>query len=71
MARALIDLAESAVPGLKHAVRYVEVGTPLTVEHYTSHEGGCFYGLPLTPERFHADLGTPSTPITNLIRTCE
>ena len=69
MARALIDLAESAVPGLKHAVRYVEVGTPLTVEHYTSHEGGCFYGLPLTPERFHADLGTPSTPITNLILT--
>lgn len=69
MARALIDLAESAVPGLKHAVRYVEVGTPLTVEHYTSHTDGCFYGLPLTPERFHADLGTPSTPITNLILT--
>ena len=69
MARALIDLAESAVPGLKDAVRYVEVGTPLTVEHYTSHEGGCFYGLPLTPERFHADLDTPSTPITNLILT--
>ena len=69
IARALIDLAESAVPGLTDAVRYVEVGTPLTVEHYTSHEGGCFYGLPLTPERFHADLGTPSTPITNLILT--
>ncbi len=69
MARALIDLAESAVPGLKDAVRYVEVGTPLTVEHYTSHALGCFYGLPLTPERFHADLGTPSTPITNLILT--
>lgn len=69
MARGLIDLADTAIPGLKDAVRYVEVGTPLTVEHYTSHEGGCFYGLPLTPERFHADLGTPSTPITNLILT--
>lgn len=69
MARALIDLAESAVPGLTDAVQYVEVGTPLTVEHYTSHARGCFYGLPLTPERFHADLGTPSTPITNLILT--
>lgn len=69
MARALIDLAESAVPGLKDAVRYVEVGTPLTVEHYTSHTDGCFYGLPLTPKRFHADLDTPSTPITNLILT--
>ena len=69
MARGLIGLADTAIPGLKDAVRYVEVGTPLTVEHYTSHEGGCFYGLPLTPERFHADLGTPSTPITNLILT--
>lgn len=69
MARGLIGLADTAIPGLTDAVRYVEVGTPLTVEHFTSHEGGCFYGLPLTPERFHADLGTPSTPITNLILT--
>ena len=69
MARGLIGLADTAIPGLTDAVRYVEVGTPLTVEHFTSHEGGCFYGLPLTPERFHAGLGTPSTPITNLILT--
>ena len=69
MARGLIGLADTAIPGLTDAVRYVEVGTPLTVEHFTSHESGCFYGLPLTPERFHADLGTPSTPITNLILT--
>ena len=69
MARALIDLAESAVPGLTDAVRYVEVGTPLTVEHYTSHARGCFYGLPLTPERFAADLASPSTPIDGLYLT--
>ena len=69
MARALINLAESAVPGLTDAVRYVEVGTPLTVEHYTSHARGCFYGLPLTPERFAADLASPSTPIDGLYLT--
>ena len=69
IARALIDLAESAVPGLTDAVRYVEVGTPLTVEHYTSHARGCFYGLPLTPERFAADLASPSTPIDGLYLT--
>lgn len=69
MARGLIDLADTAIPGLKDAVRSVEVATPLTIEHFTSHEGGCFYGLPLTPERFAADLASPSTPITNLILT--
>ena len=62
MSQGLIDLADTAVPGLKDAVRYAEVGTPLTIEHFTSHSLGCFYGLPLTPERFRADLATPSTP---------
>lgn len=49
MSQGLIDLADTAVPGLKDAVRYAEVGTPLTFEHFTSHSLGCFYGLPLTP----------------------
>ena len=69
MARGLIDLADTAIPGLKDTVRSVEVATPLTIEHYTSHEGGCFYGLPLTPERFAADLASPSTPIDGLYLT--
>ena len=69
MSQGLIDLADTAVPGLKDAVRYAEVGTPLTIEHFTSHSLGCFYGLPLTPERFRADLATPSTPITGLFLT--
>ena len=38
-------------------------------DSYTSHEGGCFYGLPLTPERFTADLASPSTPIDGLYLT--
>ena len=69
MARGLIDLADTAIPGLTDAVRSVEVATPLTIEHFTSHEGGCFYGLPLTPERFAADLASPSTPIDGLYLT--
>lgn len=69
MARGLIDLADTAIPGLKDAVRSVEVATPLTIEHFTSHESGCFYGLPLTPERFAADLPSPSTPINGLYLT--
>ena len=69
MARGLIGLADTAIPGLTDAVRLVEVATPLTIEHFTSHEGGCFYGLPLTPERFAADLASPSTPIDGLYLT--
>ena len=69
IARGLINLADTAIPGLKDAVCSVEVGTPLTIEHFTSHEGGCFYGLPLTPERFAADLASPQAPIDGLYLT--
>ncbi len=69
IARGLINLADTAIPGLKDAVCSVEVGTPLTIEHFTSHEGGCFYGLPLTPERFAADLASPQALIDGLYLT--
>ena len=52
----LIDLAETAVPGLKDLIDYVEVSTPLTIEHYTSHPQGAFYGIPGTPQRYRSPL---------------
>ena len=61
----LIDLAETAVPGLKDLIDYVEVSTPLTVEHYTSHPQGAFYGIPGTPERYRSQLGSV-TPVKGL-----
>ena len=61
----LINLAETAVPGLKGLINYVEVSTPLTVEHYTSHPQGAFYGIPSTPERYRSPLG-PVTPVKGL-----
>ena len=33
---------------------YTELSTPLTVEHFTSHPAGRFYGLPGTPERYRS-----------------
>ena len=62
----LLRLAETAVPGLTGLVEYAELSTPLTVEHYTSHPGGRFYGLPATPERYRSQLLGPSTPIQGL-----
>lgn len=62
----LLDLAETAIPGLRALVSYSELSTPLSVEHYTSHPGGCFYGLPATPERYRSSLLGPRTAIEGL-----
>ena len=69
MARGLIALVDRTLPGFADAVRYEEVATPLSIEHYTSHSQGCFYGLPLTPQRLNAGLTTPETPIPGLFLT--
>jgi len=69
MAHGLIALVDRTLPGFAHSVRYEEVATPLTIEHYTSHSQGCFYGLPLTPQRLTAGLTTPETPIPGLFLT--
>lgn len=62
----LLQVAETAIPGLTALVDYAELSTPLTVEHYTSHPGGQFYGLPATPERYRSQLLGPRTPIEGL-----
>ena len=62
----LLDLAETAVPGLKALVIYRELSTPLTVEHYTSHAKGRFYGLPAVPDRYRGSLLGPVSPVPGL-----
>ena len=62
----LLRLAETAIPGLRGLVEYAELSTPLSVEYYTSHPGGRFYGLPATPERYRSPLLWPRTPIEGL-----
>jgi phytoene dehydrogenase-like protein/NAD(P)H-flavin reductase len=62
----LLKLAEAAVPGLTALVIYRELATPLTMEHYTSHPSGRFYGLPTSPARFKAPPLGPRTPVAGL-----
>ncbi len=62
----LLRLAETAIPGITALAEYTELSTPLTVEHYTSHPGGHFYGLPATPDRYKSYLLGPRTPIKGL-----
>ena len=64
--KGLLDLAETALPGLSAMVAYMELATPLTMEHYTSHPRGRFYGIPATPARYKAAPLGPRTPIRGL-----
>ncbi|MBU3739128.1 MAG: FAD-binding protein [Rhodoferax sp.] len=62
----LLKLAETALPGLTDLVSYSELATPLTIEHYTAHPGGRFYGLAATVERMQSPLLGPWTPLPGL-----
>ena len=67
VARGMLDLAESAAPGLSDLVDYMEVATPLTYEHYTAHPAGAFYGPPATPLRYRSGPLGPRTAIPALL----
>lgn len=62
----LLDLAETATPGLKSLVRYSELSTPLSVQHYTSRPAGSIYGLKGTPSRYQSPLLSSASPIPGL-----
>ena len=66
IARGLLRLADGAAPGLAALVQYSELSTPLTVEHYTSHPGGCFYGLPAKPAKYQSAPLAVRTPVAGL-----
>lgn len=66
ISQGLLALAETAVPGLSALVEYRELATPLTMEHYTSHPRGRFYGIPATPARYNAPPLGPRTPVKGL-----
>ena len=62
----LLKLADAHIPGLAGLVSYTELATPLTVEHYTAHPGGRFYGLAASPQRYRAMRLGARTPIDGL-----
>lgn len=66
IADGLLRAADRAVPGLSALVAYSELSTPLTIEHFTSHPGGCFYSLRGTPQRYRSSPLGARTPIPGL-----
>jgi len=66
---ALIDRAEAVIPGLRQAIKYVEVGTPLTNYRYSLNPGGSIYGSEQTVENMYTGRLGEKTPIPNLLLT--
>ncbi len=52
IAETVIASIEKRFPGFERIVEYIEVSTPLTNEHFTSHPDGAIYGLACVPERY-------------------
>jgi all-trans-retinol 13,14-reductase len=54
------------LPGLRDKVRYVELSTPLSTDHFCRPTRGAIYGLEPTVERFRNPFLRPRTPIPGL-----
>lgn len=62
----LIKVAEPMVPGLRDAIEEMEIGTPLTMERYTSNYRGSIIGWAPTPEQSMLNRMKQQGPIDNL-----
>ncbi|MGE5652155.1 MAG: phytoene desaturase family protein [Bacillota bacterium] len=69
IAQQLIDRVERRIPGFAALVDYVDVSTPLTMEHFQGNPRGEFYGLPATPDRLFQPWTGAKTPVGNLYLT--
>jgi phytoene desaturase len=62
----MLELAATYIPGLKDHLRFVEAGSPATMERYTLNQSGSAYGWEVTPEQVgHNRIGNQS-PLTGL-----
>jgi len=54
------------MPGLEPYVRYAELSTPVSTEHFTRATHGAIYGIEPTPARYANPWLRPRTPLRNL-----
>ncbi|OAP61374.1 hypothetical protein AYL99_03577 [Fonsecaea erecta] len=66
ISQGLLNLGDSAAPGLKEMVSYSELSTPLSVEDYTSHSTGAIYGFKGTPQIYASSVLSRASPIAGL-----
>ena len=63
---ALIERAVELIPGLRDAIKYKEVATPLTNWRYTRNPGGGIYGSAQSVDNMYFNRLDAKTPIENL-----
>ncbi|MCB1143788.1 MAG: NAD(P)/FAD-dependent oxidoreductase [Leptospiraceae bacterium] len=72
IAEKVVSAIDKRYPGFRGIIDYIEVSTPITNEHFTSHVDGAIYGLACTPERYEKE-SCPwfeaKTPIPGLFLT--
>jgi prolycopene isomerase len=64
--RALVEVAESRIPGLGRHLTFCEGGTPRTLERYTRNARGAVYGWDLSPGQVGPGRLGPATPVEGL-----
>ncbi len=72
IANTVVQTLERRFPGFQKLIDYIEVSTPLTNEHFTSHQDGAIYGLACVPERYDKEKSPwfdVTTPIEGLFLT--
>ncbi|HYD94960.1 MAG TPA: NAD(P)/FAD-dependent oxidoreductase [Noviherbaspirillum sp.] len=69
IARELIAKVDRRIPGFAGLVDYIDVSTPLTMEHFQGNPHGEFYGLPATAERLFQPWTHAQSPVKNLYLT--
>jgi prolycopene isomerase len=65
----LISQAEKFIPGLREAIKYKEIATPLTNYRYTRNPGGSIYGSEQSVDNMYINRLNAKTPIPNLFLT--
>lgn len=69
VAETLLRRAEQHLPGLKQAIRYKEIATPLTNVRYTLNPGGAILGFEQSVEGMYLSRLESRTPFANLFLT--
>lgn len=65
-AQRLIGIAERHLPGLERSIRFLDVGTPRTMERYTRNTDGSIYGWEVSPAQVGPGRLGMTTPVEQL-----
>ncbi len=69
IAQRLLKELYNQLPHLKGKVKYYELSTPLTTQHFVNYDKGEIYGLDHSPKRFRQKFLKPRTAIKNFYLT--